>query len=123
MPNLDFSDLPIDPDFAQSFTVLRSNGSFVAGLWTEGTPLEIPMYGTIYPSTQREIQQVPEGDRVTGMTTFVATQPIYTTHVSSTQGICDRITWHGDSYGIISVFDYSDFGGVYVAVGTMLTGA
>lgn len=124
-----FADLCIDPDFAQSFTIYRSNGQWKAGVWVESvTPTEVPAVGTIYPSTDKEIQQVPEGDRVTGMVTFITNQILYETHTSiaypaaANAGISDQILWHGDKYKIVKLLDWSDWG-FYAAVGTRLTGA
>ena len=115
-------DIILDPDFAQGYVVTRSSGDFSEGGWKESTPTSINMVGPIYPSTQKELQQVPEGDRVTGMVTFLSTQQIYVTHRSGTKpGTSDKILWQGDYYRIVSIMNWSDFG-VWLAIGCRIAG-
>ncbi len=116
------AELLYDPDLSQPFTVERSVGSFGPGGWAEGSPISIPLNGVIYPTTQAELQQVPEGDRVTGMATFASPLPLYLTHASGVAGTSDRITWHGNVYKLVHLFDYGDYG-AWAAAGVRVTGA
>ena len=123
---INVSGLVSDPDFAQNFTVLRAHGGrFIAGVWTEGTAIGVKTKGVIYPSTEEEISQVPEADRVTGMVTFITKIRMYATHIttpSGDKGISDKVVWKENTYKIVTVMPYGDFG-FFLAVGVRLSGA
>lgn len=119
---IDMSDIIIDPDFAQSYTVLRSNGSFVDGVWTEGTPTRIVMYGPITVMSPRELSQYPEGDRIKGGMNFFSTKPLYVTRTGQTPGISDKIMWRGEYYKLFNVAPYADYG-FYKGSGERIKGA
>jgi hypothetical protein len=74
------SDVVADADLQapQPFTILRSVGEFVIGGF-ESTTVSIPAYGPVQRATDREVQMLPEGDRVGGIMAFWWTQPIYST--------------------------------------------
>lgn len=75
---IDISEIVNDPDFAQSFSVLRSVGSFDGnGKWSMGTPATLSRYGVIQPSKQNDIVlYVPEGERIGEMITVYCSQDI-----------------------------------------------
>ena len=102
---IDVSRVIGHPALMQPFTVLRSSGSFIGGVWTESPSQSIPMQGIVYPSTNKELLQLPEGDRSTSMMTFLSTQTLYITHSSGTPGTSDLITWRGDTYRMVSAFE------------------
>jgi hypothetical protein len=116
-----FGELISDPDFAQTFTIMRSSGQFIAGRWVENDPILIPTLGVELPLEPKELVMVPEGDRVKGTAKFYTTIPVFTTDVDK-QATGDRIEWHGDIYKIISVKDYGDFG-AYISIGVRVKGA
>lgn len=109
---LDLSQIVMDPDFAQSFTVYREGGSFVSGRWT-ATETPIQMTGTVTVAKPNELSQVSEADRVTGVMAFYSTQPIYTTRSDSSkavEGTSDQIVWNGERYRVSMVAPWKDFG-------------
>jgi hypothetical protein len=95
----------------QPFTVHRKEGNWINGRFVdiEIEPV-ILMSGIIIPASSREIQQVPEGDRVTGMMCFYSEQPIYVTRDQPDMGTSDEISWGGDRYRVLNVNQFSDFG-------------
>lgn len=101
-------------NFAQQngFTVYRQTGSWVAGRWVSSeTPIQ--MQGTVTAMNPKDLTQVPEGDRVTGIMCFFSQQPIYTTRAQSGTnqgGTSDEIVWQGERYRVSSVQPWSDFG-------------
>lgn len=111
--------------FKQSFDVYRSSGHFGKGGWIEEvqSPPYFSMSGAVYPSSAKEIQQVPEGDRTIGMMTFLSEEPLYVTRKTgdTTGGLSDQIEWKGDKYKIIQCLPYVDYG-YYAVVGTRLAG-
>ena len=125
---IDVSEVITDPDLAQSYTVLRSTGSFVKGLWTEDTPTSITMTGVITVANDRELDQIPEGDRIKGAMVFHSTQVLYTTRVGTNEsrkatrsGISDKIVWRGEQYKVLNVSPYIDYG-FYKAIGERIKG-
>ena len=112
------------PRMRQTFTIFRSSGHFGAGGWIEDTPEEIESFGIVWPSTAREILQVPEGDRALGMMTFATTVPLYTTRVEgvTAAGTSDQIEWKDELYRLISILPFTDYG-FNVAVGARISGA
>ncbi len=118
---LNVSRILSHPLIAQTFTVHRSSGQFAAGGWTENAPSSITISGAAYPSTVRDLQAIPEGDRVSGMMTFLSPQPIYLTHAAGTPGTSDQIEWKGEFYRIIQIMDWSDYG-YYMGIGARMMG-
>ena len=109
---LNISEVLSDPDFYQSFTVKRSSGEWQAGEWVENKT-EIPMGGVVTVAGTRDIQQVPEGDRVTGMMCFHVAPP-HQLHLSQDameqQGVSDMVSWRGKWYKLIKIMDERDYG-------------
>jgi len=117
---LNVSRILSNQKFNQSFTVHRKSGSWVAGRFA-GTEQAVTLDGVIIPASAKEIEQLPEGDRVTGIMIFYATQEIFTTHKSDTPGTSDEIEWRGARYRIFNVNQYSDYG-YYKAYGVYMEG-
>ena len=125
---INVSEVITDPDLAQAYTIVRSVGSFVKGVWTEGTPTSISVVGTISVASNKELRQLPEGDRIQGAMVFHSTEQIYTTRVgagtgrrATTSGISDKILWRGDYYKVLNVSPYVDYG-YYKAIGERIAG-
>ena len=118
---IDVSEIIEDPDFAQSFYVYRSTGSFINGVWTESTPTRIQMYGVITVANAKEVRMLPEGDRIQGAMDFYSTKALYVTRTGQTQGTSDKILWRGDYYKLINVKNWADYG-FYSATGERIAG-
>jgi hypothetical protein len=100
---------------AQQIKVYRSEGSFIKGKWTEipQTPAYIIIKGIVYPSTEKELHQLPEGDRITAAITFLTTVKLYTTHAEispKVSGTSDRLEWNEEKYKIINLLPWKDYG-------------
>lgn len=111
-----------DPDLAQAYTIYRSTGAWVDGRWVEGTPVRVPAKGTIVVAREKDLRQVPEGDRVGGMMVFYNKAEIFPTRITTNGATSDKIFWHNDWYKIVSVSPYGDYG-FYSAIGERITGA
>ena len=96
----------------QSLNVYRSSGSFIAGRWTENatSPVTIPTKGIAYPSSNKELQMMPEGDRVIGAITFFTVDQLYTTRNDPSKGLSDKIEWKGEMYKILWQNPFQDYG-------------
>jgi hypothetical protein len=115
---IDLSSVVTDPRFAQTFTVKRFSGKWQAGRFVE-TPTEIQMVGTISIANAKQIQFIPEGDRIGGEIAIHTTQPLYNSRNGtdvSQGGTSDLVIWHNDEYKIYQVNEYSDYG-YYFAIG------
>ncbi|NRQ51984.1 hypothetical protein [Brevibacillus sp. HD1.4A] len=114
---INISEVITDPDFAQTFKAYRRNNEWVGGRPQE-TELEISMLGVVTVADAKTLEQIPEGDRVTGLMCFYATVPIYTTRE---EGTSDQLEWRGERYRVKQVFPYADYG-YYKAVAERMAG-
>jgi len=106
---IDVQDVVNDPDLAQPFTILRSTGIWVTGVWTP-TQTVIQSYGVIAEPSVRELDMVPEGDIVKGMLVFWSSEPIYATHATEgVGGSSDMLIWRGNNYRVLTVRQYEDY--------------
>lgn len=103
---IDVSELITDSDFAQTYKVYRKTGSFAAGRW-EQTETEIEFYGPVQPASDKEIIQVPEGDRSSEIMVFYSLNEIYTTN---TGGTSDELEWRSNRYRVDKVERFGDNG-------------
>ena len=115
----------LDPRFAQTFKVFRKSGEWVNFRFIESEK-EISMIGVITPSKPKEIEMIPEGDRVGGEITIHTTRKLYITHAiqdeeseNEFEGTSDEIEWLGERYKLYQVNDYSKYG-YYSAIGMRL---
>lgn len=115
---LDMSELIHDPDFCVSFVIIKNRSS---DTWQDGDPVlseqQIQVEGVVTPTSSRDIQMLPEGDRRTGMMTFVSDLPL---EVSNTITISDYCLFHGSRYKLVSIFDWSE-NGFFKALGSFVT--
>lgn len=99
-------------NFAQAFTVFRETGSWQNGRWISvETPIQ--MSGVITAASPNDLNQVPEGDRVTGTMCFYSQQEIFETRANDPNvkdGTSDQILWNGYRYRVSSVMPWSDYG-------------
>ena len=105
----------------QTITVRRSTGSFQIGGWSEGNPVVVNMKAVVSVMNAKELQQLPEADRIIGAMIFHTLDELYVTHNGTSKGTSDKITWRGEEYKIINVKKYADFG-YYAAIGQRITG-
>lgn len=73
-------EVVVDPDMIapQPFTVLRSTGQFVPGGF-ESVTTPIPMFGPVQQASDKEVQMLPEADRISSIRSFWSTQAIFET--------------------------------------------
>lgn len=106
---LDMSAVLFNPDLCQPFTAQRSSGSFVAGRFV-GTATTVSFFGPVQVADAKTLQQVPEGDRVTGAMVFWSTTPIYETRTGDNEGVSDILIHHDQQYRVVKVWNWSDSG-------------
>lgn len=118
---INVQEIITDPDFCQTFTVSRSSGDFGKGGWAESTPTTITMIGVVTVANEKDMQQVPEADRVMGAMMFHSTEAIYTTRAKDTPATSDKIQWRGEWYRVAKVWPLVDYG-FYKAYAYRMTG-
>lgn len=112
---INLNELIHDPDFNCQYRVRReTRGKWVKGRYENETS-EFTVTGIVAPSSSKDLEMIPEGDRETGMKTFYTDIPLYTTGKGS---ISDECLFRGTVYKLLQVFDYSS-NGYYKAIGTV----
>ncbi len=98
------------PRLSQKITILRNTGSWVSGTWVPGTqPVELSMRGIVTLAKAKDLQQVPEGDRLTGAIRILTTERIYVTDGSG-YDTTDTVYWRGAGYRVLTVTPDVDYG-------------
>jgi len=118
---INVTEVVLDDDFVQPFTVLRSSGQQGPDGWINNET-SIAIYGVVSVARFRDLMMIPEGDRVTGAMVFHSDQPIYLTRIGANQGISDIIVWRGEQYKVSTLAPYSDYG-YYKAIAVRMLGA
>ncbi len=101
---IDTSELMNDPDFCESFSVLRTvGGQFGPGGYIPQV-VDITLYGAVQVADATTLEQVPEGDRRSGARVFWSASQIYETN---TEGLSDIIVYHSEKWKVAKVWDRS----------------
>ena len=105
MGTIFLDDVVTDPDLAEWYTVERSiDGQFVAGGYTDAKTT-LQMYGVVSRDVSKEMDMVPEGDRVKALRAFWSTQEIFLTNEN---GISDVLVWQNEKFRVVAVSNYSN---------------
>jgi hypothetical protein len=112
-------------NFNQAFTVYRKKGHWDKGAIVQAEDT-LTFQGVISVASPKEILQVPEGDRVSGIMVFYSSSEIYTTRAWGTEyqadyGTSDELVWRGERYKVVHVAPYGDYG-YYKAFATYMEG-
>lgn len=115
------AELMGDPDFTQPYTILRSTGNWLTGVWT---PIitSVQNYGVIEVSSPKDVEMTPEGDVIRGFMVFWSPVAIYTTHEGKQDGSSDILIWRSNQFRVMSVAKWVDYG-YFRAVATRLLSA
>ena len=109
------------PRMSQKITILRRTGSWQYGTWVQSDqPETLTMRGIVTMASAKDLQQVPEGDRLTGSIKILTTERIYITDGSG-HDTTDMVFWRGARYRVVTVTPDIDYG-FYRSIGTRLDG-
>ena len=109
------------PRMSQKITILRRTGGWEYGTWVQSDqPETLTMRGIVTMASAKDLQQVPEGDRVTGSIKILTTERIYITD-GPAGNITDMVFWRGARYRVVTVTPDIDYG-FYRSIGTRLDG-
>jgi hypothetical protein len=114
-------DVVNNPDLAENFQIQRNPGAPGAGGWQAGEPVVIQAYGVVSVAQPKQLEMIPEADRVHEMRVFHSSQPMYVTS-EDYQITSDVLVWNGVSYRVLSVGNYPNRGGYYEAVAARMAG-
>ena len=92
---------------ATSFIIHRSPGHWEGGRFIQDAPETITARGNVQPPKESEIEQLPEGDRTTGIMCFVTPTEIFMTRKD---GVSDELEWSGKRYKVLAVKDWAQHG-------------
>jgi hypothetical protein len=126
MPSYSMADIVNDPDFAEPFTIQRdSGGSWQAGVWLPNR-VTVQGFGVVQPSTPKELDQIPEGDRVKGMKSFHSSAVLYETRGlnQDNTGLSDIIVYPPNSdiqWRVVSILPWENYG-YYLAIAARMAG-
>lgn len=110
-----------DPDLCSFWTIQRNYGQFASGGWQTTKATTIQAYGAVRNLSGKQLDMVPEADRVHELMTFRSTTPMYMTDAA--QGITsDILTWQGSEYRIVASKNYSEQG-YTLAIAARMAGA
>lgn len=118
---IDVSEMLNDPDLCESFTITRTTGTFQIGGWVKNIPQQIQAYGAVRNTSGKELDMIPEADRVKNTLTFRSVTPMFETSEANGM-ISDVLAFHGEQYRILAVKDYSSQG-YYLAIATIMGGS
>jgi hypothetical protein len=122
MADIDVSDLLGDPDFIDTFTVLRrqettnNSGESTLAITTYPTPPDLPQpYGAVFPTGDNKL--VRQQDFTTQSSTItVITQ--FRLRGSSKSGGSefqpDIVVWNGGNYVVSNVNEYTQYGAGFI---------
>ena len=109
------------PRMSQKITILRRTGEWEFGTWVQSDqPETLTMRGIVTMASAKDLQQVPEGDRMTGSIKILTTERIYITD-GPAENITDMVLWRGARYRIVTVTPDVDYG-FWRSIGSRLDG-
>lgn len=111
MAEIDVSDLLTDPDFVDTFDVIRRKETVVpGGRPTFDTTIFKDVVGSVQPASGRMLRQLPDAARVEGAievyTTFELAEQTKTT-------TADGLIWAGQQYIVTRLDPWQNFGNGY----------
>lgn len=95
-----------DPRFSRSLTIYRKKGAWGRGRF-EGVESELNIQGVISVAKAKDVEMIPECDRIGGEMVIHTTQKIFTTNENGTS---DELLWEDERYKIYSVSSYKSYG-------------
>lgn len=113
---INVAELIHDPDFCTKFKRVRQIGSKVGGRWVVEREDTKTITGVVSGVNSKDLEILPEGDRVKELKTFYALDELRVTGNNATSDICE---YKDSRYKLIQGFDYSDYG-YYKAIGIKL---
>lgn len=68
----------VSPKFRQVYTVTRTKGHYEKGKFILDEPIKFDISGVITVASAKEVNMIPEGDRINGAMVFYSLVPLHT---------------------------------------------
>jgi hypothetical protein len=107
-------------DVVTRFQIVRSTGKFVQGGWEEKREAFFA-FGVVTVATGKDLDQLPEGDRVSQALKFYSTTELFLTSKDK-QGTSDIIVYRNEKYRLLSCSPYPERG-YWRAIAARMSGA
>jgi|HubBroStandDraft_5_1064220.scaffolds.fasta_scaffold210164_2 hypothetical protein len=90
-----------NPDLSENFTILRNPGTYGQGGWQTSPQVQIQAYGTVGRASNKQMEVIPEADRISEIRLFHSSTPML---VTSEDGVmtADILVWHGIQYRVLA---------------------
>lgn len=101
-----------NPKVATDFIIYRKKGEWSNGRFEEEEK-PLPFHGTITIAKPKEIEMIPEGDRVGGELIIHCSEQMFTTREGDSKesaGTSDEVLWNEERYKIYAVGPRSNYG-------------
>lgn len=106
MPSINVQKVIKNPKFTQTFTVHRKAGNWNNGRFVQ-TETNLTFTDVVTACGAKELIQIPEADRTTGVMCFHSNQELF---VTRSTGTSDEIEWNGSRYRVYQVVPWVSFG-------------
>lgn len=109
---ISIDEIILDPDFAQPYIGYRKSGDWVEGEFIQNEVV-VNFYGAIIAANIKDVNMLPEGDRIEGLMVFhtTADNPIFVTrNLTDEKGTSDELEWRGERYRVMQTYPYNDYG-------------
>ncbi len=103
---IDVSELIHDPDFCTTFILRHKTGDWVDGIF-ETTATDTSVTGVVRPATGKEIELLPEGDRMKDVKVFYTWEKV---QLAEDENASDEFIWEGGRYKALRVSDWKAHG-------------
>ena len=107
---INVAELLTDPDFSQTFQLIRFDGVFAnEGEYTQTQSPPINIVGVIQPAKQTDVVQfMPEGERLGNLIVVYCSQEIKASDAKSQES--DIVVWRGNQYRVVQAKPWLDHG-------------
>lgn len=95
-------------------------GSFVEGEWTQGEAVETPIRAVMQAPSTRDLESLPEGERVEGLVTVWSRSPLNTADEDDERRADEIINAAGEAYRVVNARLRSE-AGFYRALARLIT--
>jgi hypothetical protein len=106
---VDLTEALSDPQLGEGFAVTRTVGQFGAGGWQVTSVSTIQMSGVISIASSRDVDTLPEADRVHEMIVINSLVEIFVTSADKSN-TSDVVNYQGKKFRVLRVFNYASRG-------------
>lgn len=107
MPNLDVSDVLLDPDFSQAIIVQRNRIRVSDQGLGVSDSVQVQIVATVVPASSLDLNRLADADLLKGKIRIFTQFPLSTGDDTIT---ADIVFWNDRQYTISTVDDYTNFG-------------